>query len=91
MVFERSQRGFLLFKINFGTRCGQSLLLKFRNSLVLLRYALLAICDELKEQRTRRFVTRVCPEAACFSAAMSLQVSCGCVLRMAELSSSLTA
>jgi hypothetical protein len=56
MVFKCSQRGFLLSKISFSTRCGQSPLLKFGNSLVLLRYALLAICDELEKQRTSCFV-----------------------------------
>jgi hypothetical protein len=49
MVFERPQRGFLPFEISLGTRGGQSLLFKSSNKLVLLRYALLAIGDELGE------------------------------------------
>jgi len=49
MVFERSQRGFLLLEISLGTRCGQPLLFELGNSLLLLRYARLAIRNELVE------------------------------------------
>jgi hypothetical protein len=49
MVFERSQRGFLLLEVSLGTRCGQSLLFELGNSLLLLRYARLAIRNELVE------------------------------------------
>src|SRR5215211_6647388 len=93
MVFEFSQRGFLLLEISLGGRGGQSLLSKSSNELVLLLYALLAIRDELGEQRRRLFVSWACHDrASCSSCeALSWQVSCGCVFRMAELSSSSTA